>query len=118
MVQRMETDPRMEPVERAKGRAWDEWPRSMDSIDATNPRRITWWTKADDGSSIVVTSEPQRHGTASIVATRIGIAALETNERAWERWTATSGTSWRPRSGARPSRPPRRRWAEEVRHAG
>jgi hypothetical protein len=35
-------------------------------------RRITWRTKAHDGSAVVVTSEPKRGGTASIVATQMG----------------------------------------------
>ena len=50
-------------------------------------RRITWRTKARDGSSVVVTSEPKKNGTASLVATQLGLATLELNEQARERWT-------------------------------
>jgi hypothetical protein len=51
-------------------------------------RRITWRTRAVDGSSVVVTSEPKRNGTASLVATQIGVPSLEANDEARERWTA------------------------------
>ena len=51
-------------------------------------RRITWRTRAADGSSVVVTSEPKRNGTASLVATQMGLATLEDNEAARERWAA------------------------------
>ena len=51
-------------------------------------RRITWRTKARDGSSVVVTSEPKKNGTASIVATQVGLATLELNEEARKRWTS------------------------------
>lgn len=36
-------------------------------------RRITWRTKGFDGSSVIVTSEPKKNGTASIVAAQIGL---------------------------------------------
>jgi hypothetical protein len=49
-------------------------------------RRITWRTRAQDGSSVVVTSEPKRNGTASLVATQIGVPTLELNDEARERW--------------------------------
>jgi hypothetical protein len=51
-------------------------------------RRATWRTKAADGSSVVVTSEPGRNGTASLVAAQIGVPSLEANDEARERWTA------------------------------
>ena len=51
-------------------------------------RRITWRTRARDGSSVVVTSEPKPTGTASIVATQIGLQTLELSDEARERWTA------------------------------
>jgi hypothetical protein len=51
-------------------------------------RRITWRTKAQDGSSITVTSEPKKNGTASIVATQIGLPTLESNNEARARWTS------------------------------
>jgi hypothetical protein len=51
-------------------------------------RRITWRARAVDGSSIVVTSEPKKNGTASLVATQIGVPTLEANDEARERWTA------------------------------
>ena len=51
-------------------------------------RRTTWRTKAEDGSSVVVTSEPKRNGTASIVATQVGLPTLEAKDEARERWSA------------------------------
>jgi hypothetical protein len=54
-------------------------------------RRITWRTKARDGSSVIVTSEPKKNGTASIVATQIGLATLEQNDEARERWASAIG---------------------------
>lgn len=51
-------------------------------------RRITWRTRARDGSSVIVTSEPKRDGAASIVATQIGLATLELNDEARERWAS------------------------------
>jgi hypothetical protein len=54
-------------------------------------RRLTWRTKAEDGSSIVVTSEPKTNGTASIVATQIGLPTSEANDEARERWTIVLG---------------------------
>ncbi len=49
-------------------------------------RRITWRTRARDGSSVVVTSEPKKDGTASLVATQIGVPTLEQNDEARARW--------------------------------
>jgi hypothetical protein len=51
-------------------------------------RRTTWRTKAGDGSSVVVTSEPKRNGTASIVATQIGLPTPEAYDEARQRWSA------------------------------
>ncbi len=51
-------------------------------------RRITWRTTARDGSSVVVTSEPKKNGTASLVATGIGLPTPASNDRAREQWTA------------------------------
>lgn len=51
-------------------------------------RRITWRTKAADGSSIVVTSEPKRDGTAAIIATQMGLQTQELNTAAKEKWAA------------------------------
>jgi hypothetical protein len=51
-------------------------------------RRITWRTKARDGSSVIVTSEPKKNGTASIVVNQIGLQTLELNEEARERWAS------------------------------
>ena len=65
---------------------------SVQAIVATDPRvsgtdrRITWRTKAGDGSSVVVTSEPKKNGTASIVMTQIGVPSPEANEEARLRW--------------------------------
>ncbi len=49
-------------------------------------RRTTWRTKALDGSAVVVTSEPKKGGTASLVVNHIGLETLELNEEARERW--------------------------------
>jgi hypothetical protein len=51
-------------------------------------RRVTWRTKAQDGSSVIVTSEPKKNGAASIVATQIGLATLDANDEARQRWTS------------------------------
>ncbi len=51
-------------------------------------RRITWRTKARDGSSVVVTSEPKKDGTASLVATQMGLPTAAANEAARECWTS------------------------------
>ncbi len=65
---------------------------SVQSIAAREPRvsgterRITWRTKAEDGSSVIVTSEPKKNGTAAIVATQIGLPTLESNDEARDRW--------------------------------
>lgn len=52
-------------------------------------RRLTWRVKARDGLSVLVTSEPKKNGTASIVATQTGLPTLESNEEARSQWTAT-----------------------------
>jgi hypothetical protein len=49
-------------------------------------RRVTWRAKARDGSSIVVTSEPKKDGTASLVAAQMGLPTLEANDEARQRW--------------------------------
>ncbi|KIH96611.1 hypothetical protein LP52_23875 [Streptomonospora alba] len=51
-------------------------------------KRMTWRTKAADGSSVLVTSEPGKDGSASIVATRSGLASPEANAEAKARWSA------------------------------
>ncbi len=51
-------------------------------------RRITWRTKAGDGSAVIVTSEPKTNGTASLVATQIGLPSPEANDRAREQWAS------------------------------
>lgn len=48
--------------------------------------RITWRTKAKDGSAITVISEP-KGDTASIVVQLIGLQTLERNVEAKEKWT-------------------------------
>lgn len=50
--------------------------------------RITWRTKAHDGSQIRVTSEPKKDGTASIVAMQMGLATDELNSAAKTTWAA------------------------------
>ena len=49
-------------------------------------RRMTWRARAADGSSIIVTSELKKSGTASIVATQQGLPTAEANDAARERW--------------------------------
>lgn len=51
-------------------------------------KRKTWRAPASDGSSILVTSEPKKDGTASIVATQRGMATPEENDAARQLWTA------------------------------
>lgn len=48
--------------------------------------RITWRVKALDDSSIIVTSEPKSNGTASIIATQMGLPNLKSNEAAKNKW--------------------------------
>jgi hypothetical protein len=52
-------------------------------------RRITWRTKAADGSQIIVTSEPKKNGTASLVAAQLGLHTPEQNDDARRMWSAT-----------------------------
>lgn len=52
-------------------------------------RRITWRTKTRQGSSVIVTSEPKKNGTASIVAAEIGLPTLEANYHARQQWAKT-----------------------------
>ncbi len=49
-------------------------------------KRITWRTKGTDGSDIRVTSEPKKNGTASIIATQMGIKTEEGNLAAKSIW--------------------------------
>jgi hypothetical protein len=51
-------------------------------------RRTTWRTKAVDGSSIIVTSEPKSSGTASIVAAQMGLQTHELNIEAKAKWSS------------------------------
>lgn len=51
-------------------------------------KRITWRTKAHDGSDIRVTSEPKKDGTASIIAVQMGLQTNELNNEAKARWTS------------------------------
>lgn len=49
-------------------------------------RRLTWRSRAQDGSSVLVISEPKKNGTASIVATQAGLPSPEANDAAREQW--------------------------------
>ncbi len=49
-------------------------------------KRITWRTKAHDGSDIRVTSEPKKDGTASIIAVQMGLETNELNLEAKSNW--------------------------------
>ena len=54
-------------------------------------RRKTWRTKAADGSTIMVISEPKPNGTASIVVQHMGLLTLELNNEAKSEWTVILG---------------------------
>src|SRR5690606_35562374 len=49
-------------------------------------KRLNWRAKANDGSNVLVSSEPKPNGSASLVATLTGIASLELNEAAKKDW--------------------------------
>src|SRR5688572_18449426 len=51
-------------------------------------KRITWRTKAHDGSEIRVTSEPKKDGTASIIAVQMGLQTNELNTEAKSQWSS------------------------------
>ena len=51
-------------------------------------KRITWRTKARDGSEIRVTSEPKKDGTASIIAVQMGLQTNDLNIEAKSNWSA------------------------------
>lgn len=51
-------------------------------------KRITWRTKAHDGTDIRITSEPKKDGTASIIALQMGLETLELNEEAKTKWSS------------------------------
>ena len=51
-------------------------------------KRITWRTKAHDGSDIRITSEPKKDGTASIIATQMGLQTNELNLEAKSNWSS------------------------------
>jgi hypothetical protein len=51
-------------------------------------KRITWRTKARDGSEIRVTSEPKKNGTASIIAVQMGLQTNDLNNEAKAKWAA------------------------------
>lgn len=50
--------------------------------------RITWRTKAHDGSDVRVTSDPKKDGTAAIIAVQMGLETHELNLEAKSKWTA------------------------------
>jgi hypothetical protein len=50
--------------------------------------RITWRTKARDGSDVRVTSEPKKGGTASIIAVQMGLETNELNLEAKAKWSS------------------------------
>ena len=51
-------------------------------------KRITWRTKARDGSEIRVTSEPKKDGTASIIAVQMGLPSNDLNREAKSKWSS------------------------------
>jgi hypothetical protein len=54
-------------------------------------KRITWRTKARDGSEIRLTSEPKKDGTASIIAVQMGLETEELNNEAKSNWSSILG---------------------------
>ncbi|MFO7545859.1 MAG: hypothetical protein R6W77_10225 [Trueperaceae bacterium] len=80
--------------------AWVEFAKADPTVTnmiADEPRvsgtekRITWRVRAADGSSIVVTSEPKKNGTATIVATQTGLPSFDRNLDAKELWAGVVG---------------------------
>jgi hypothetical protein len=51
-------------------------------------KRITWRTKAHDGSDIRITSEPKKDGTAAIIAVQMGLQTNELNNEAKSGWSS------------------------------
>lgn len=51
-------------------------------------KRITWRTKAHDGSEIRITSEPKKGGAASIIAMQLGLETNELNLEAKATWSS------------------------------
>lgn len=51
-------------------------------------KRITWRTKGHDGSSIRVTSEPKKDGTASIIVNHMELQTNELNLEAKAKWSS------------------------------
>ena len=51
-------------------------------------KRITWRTKAADGSSIRVTSEPKKNGTSSIIVNHMELQTHELNIEAKSKWSS------------------------------
>lgn len=49
-------------------------------------RRSTWRADGVDGSRVVVTSEPKKDGTASLVVTQTGLATREVSGTVREQW--------------------------------
>lgn len=51
-------------------------------------KRITWRTRAHDGSDIRITSEPKKDGTASIIAVQMGLQTNALNQAARAHWAS------------------------------
>lgn len=51
-------------------------------------KRITWRTKAHDGSDLRLTSEPKKDGTASIIAMQMGLQTEDLNNEAKAQWAS------------------------------
>jgi len=51
-------------------------------------KRITWRTRAKDGANVVVTSEPKKNGTASLVVQHMGCRTHDESRKARDAWTA------------------------------
>ncbi|TFV68303.1 UNVERIFIED_ORG: hypothetical protein E4P37_01075 [Bacillus sp. AZ43] len=74
--------------------AGDESVRDLVVGDARvsgSERRLTWRARAADGSSLVVTSEPKKNGTASLVVTHAGLPSPEAMAAARDTWAAVAG---------------------------
>ena len=53
--------------------------------------RLTWRSKARDGSDIRVTSEPKKDGTASIIAVQMGLQTQDHYNEAKSYWSSVLG---------------------------
>lgn len=76
---------------------WEAFAEADDAVKALvaeevrvsgTEKRITWRTKGHDGSSIRVTSEPKKNGTASLIVNHMELQTHDLNIEAKEKWSA------------------------------